>query len=1225
MTRRKFNADLAVAVDQPVKHVSHISKGDDDGQVDFTYANDALTAPLPIRMIALDIDGYPDSSGFLAYTDSEDVPQSLLDVLNALPDSTGSKSVLDSLRLLSRQLTAALQSDTAGEELGSDLEMTDMDADDGDEHSPVTSEEDEEDYDYNFDDDDNTTFGLESTMPRTSSGSGTKITTRLVEDLRKAKQAGFKIGLLTDPDNGASDGLFSLSLPIKTLCLPQETLEAWEIESSDYLVLLCRFDAGYPPLDTFAQLPPGSDIGMHFRFGACATFKPCYTSAISAFLSKASTDKGTTTTIDDDRDNHATTFRPLYVSNSIDMFMQSEFATLLKLRLDDHISWDAAKEKLDSMNKLAHVRANKKSPSGKEKKKKKAKQKKCAGADDEALVLASAPSVLNQDFVFEDPKVQDPIPSPASSPSSERSLPLIAMQFALRYFVKSTQYCMVCHRKSYEDFEAIKPYVCDEPLCLYQYLSLGFGPSIEHEIIRQPCVVDLLISFCYAALVGNRLREYPQGLGVKVPVLTPYCPPNVAEADSSASQLPYPTPKPSSSGQGGALPNLATSVRVPVRVRMSEGQLTFVDPKEQRDLQPGDMFVLTRPISVKKGDVAVPDGLAYHCRSKTLVFNGTPKTVDFDYLASSNQDPLVYLPAAVTATTTAAAQDLPDGEIFADMYLYEHDLDELPEQQQRKVLAMLLETLPPVRELRDLLQVSGSTLSGCQRISRPAAVLLRWVVASNRSLIVQIDDHPGLTGDEDGSNRSRDKEKLVGLDKGWIQFRFSQASPEKEQRFSRELQATKSGQSAHPTIFSWHGSALGNWHSIIRVGLDYKETLNGRAFGNGVYFSNLWSTSAGYCHSFGGSGSASSWPNSALRVSAAISLCEILNRKNDFVSANPYYVVPNVDWIQCRYLIVKVADAPDRKEAPAPLASKIPGISYVSQPEGSQAIGPKNIKVEIPVQALSRRRPQNQKLGVSSSRPIVIEDGDSDDESDDLDKFIQHREECRHGAESTKKSDVPSTSTASTLRETDFVPGTLDVSSLPKLPNPTWASGNSRKVLTREVGKLQKIQSQTPLGELGWYIDFENIDNMFQWIVELHSFDASLPLAQDMKTQGVTSIVLEIRFGREYPLSPPFVRVIRPRFRPFSERGGGHVTAGGAMCMELLTNSGWSPANSMESVLIQIRMALCNLEPFPARLASSGSSQADYGIFEAIEAYRRAASAHGWQIPKDLNETANGG
>jgi ubiquitin-conjugating enzyme E2 Q len=205
---------------------------------------------------------------------------------------------------------------------------------------------------------------------------------------------------------------------------------------------------------------------------------------------------------------------------------------------------------------------------------------------------------------------------------------------------------------------------------------------------------------------------------------------------------------------------------------------------------------------------------------------------------------------------------------------------------------------------------------------------------------------------------------------------------------------------------------------------------------------------------------------------------------------------------------------------------------------------------------------------------------------------------------------------------TRFRPGTLVVETLPRLPSPSWATDTGRKTMGKELIKLRKAQQETPLHELGWYMDIDNISNMFHWVVELHSFDPTLPLAKDMEARDVNSVVLEMRFGRQYPMTPPFVRVIRPRFLPFMQGGGGHVTAGGAMCMELLTNSGWSPANSMESVILQVRMALTNTEPTPARLQPTTLETSDYGILEALDAYKRAATAHGWSIPPDLEVTA---
>lgn len=119
-----------------------------------------------------------------------------------------------------------------------------------------------------------------------------------------------------------------------------------------------------------------------------------------------------------------------------------------------------------------------------------------------------------------------------------------------------------------------------------------------------------------------------------------------------------------------------------------------------------------------------------------------------------------------------------------------------------------------------------------------------------------------------------------------------------------------------------------------------------------------------------------------------------------------------------------------------------------------------------------------------------------------------------------------------------------------------------------------------------------------------------------MKAQDVTSLLMEIRFSENFPLAPPFIRVVYPRLLPFIQGGGGHVTGGGSLCMDLLTADGWSPAYTISAVLLQIRMAISNLEPKPARLASNWSTP--YSMQEAIDGFHRAAATHGWKLPQDL-------
>lgn len=68
------------------------------------------------------------------------------------------------------------------------------------------------------------------------------------------------------------------------------------------------------------------------------------------------------------------------------------------------------------------------------------------------------------------------------------------------------------------------------------------------------------------------------------------------------------------------------------------------------------------------------------------------------------------------------------------------------------------------------------------------------------------------------------------------------------------------------------------------------------------------------------------------------------------------------------------------------------------------------------------------------------------------------------------------------------------------LPPPVDASPMAVSSVQRELATMLKEQEKTKsLKELGWYMPPDFIgDNLFQWIVELHSFDPELPVAQDM-------------------------------------------------------------------------------------------------------------------------------
>ena len=418
---------------------------------------------------------------------------------------------------------------------------------------------------------------------------------------------------------------------------------------------------------------------------------------------------------------------------------------------------------------------------------------------------------------------------------------------------------------------------------------------------------------------------------------------------------------------------------------------------------------------------------------------------------------------------------------------------------------------------------------------------------------------------------------------------------------------------------------------------------------------------SGYPRGFYGTGTVQGWSNSILNIWSAVCLNEIVNAPKEFVSSSPYLVVDKLDWIQTRYLFVKVVGR-DVRTPPSLLGDK---VEYLKQdplfsPTGDlgmklqiPALGSKHReKVSSPVDAPSERPPRRRRArgaaashfgnssartgGLQTSPPSSPDRGapygnsmldsvlnliniDNDDarsdttETTDVMAYFSDEEEERGEPQSINNESTPLLCSGTDV--TLFQPNTHDISSVVLLPPPTYASPVGTRRLTADLRHLLSLQKKHPLGELGFYMNPSSISNVYQWHIELHSFPLDIPLSTDLAAKNLCSILLEFRFGPNFPISPPFVRVVRPRFLTFAQGGGGHVTAGGALCMELLTNSGWSAVSTMESVLLQIRMAITS-EVKPARLMPGAVR--DYAAGEARDAYLRACRAHGWEVPQDF-------
>jgi ubiquitin-protein ligase len=134
-------------------------------------------------------------------------------------------------------------------------------------------------------------------------------------------------------------------------------------------------------------------------------------------------------------------------------------------------------------------------------------------------------------------------------------------------------------------------------------------------------------------------------------------------------------------------------------------------------------------------------------------------------------------------------------------------------------------------------------------------------------------------------------------------------------------------------------------------------------------------------------------------------------------------------------------------------------------------------------------------------------------------------------------------------------------------------------------------------------------DNLYIWRVKLYFTDMSTTLAQDLAMHPThNDVELEFRFPTLYPCTPPFCRVVAPAFL----RGTGYVQPHGGLCMELLTGAGWTPANSMDAVCIQIHSFLVSGH---GRLDLAHVERSlNYTYDGAMRDLSAVVNAHGWDV-----------
>ncbi|KAL8994625.1 MAG: hypothetical protein Q9169_005447, partial [Polycauliona sp. 2 TL-2023] len=1036
---------------------------------------------------------------YMIYTTSESIP---LQLSTALED-VGTLDGCDVSQMLSRVAKTLDGADAGSQTNPLDLDDDAMDTDD----HLVDGSDPEADDDSGVDSDEIWSPGSPSNNASTKTGSSRSSdprnrsavlssNRRIRSDLRAVKQAGFRVGHLGGLIDNAQDCFVTVSIRVSKLGISEEAMQAWHLNPHQYFLLLIRYTAGYRSLDDLiASGKFHRSKEIVFRTGLSQHYKIPIDEAVGAFSQLKQKPGSAATTNGDETSGKGASkeLQPLFIGSPLQDLMNERLLAMINYRSAMGFGWAGAESfYVDNQgcNLLSENVVDNK-----------------YYAPESSSRAATLPKCVTDDHL--------------AAAVTKASLPLIAMQFALRHLVRCTEFCLVCHERVEADFEALKPYVCSKPLCLYQYMAFGFGPSIEHDIIAQPHVVDLLISFCYSSAFYGTLKNLPTGLALAAPA--PSLMPTRARMPYRSSSW---TPRGYESNQRAEEVNIIpTSQSRSYKAKFDHAHMELI-------LSPGEIVLFPNQwicVTVSPGTTSQ----RFHCRviealhptirlGPAVFVSDTSETQDYKPQnrtpASNIRGPGSSLldPTSMAVPTAPSPEATTTGKYpEVEFVVYDQNFDDLSFADKQYTTCMLLETLPGVLEMKSYLQSkSGKDMSLKEwqdRISPAAAGVLRWIIASNRSCIVEVDHLVN------GKNQASE-ERVTGM-QHWMQFRFAQGAPDKEQRFIQSIRDV-TGRQQYPSLYAWHGSPLHNWHSIVREGLHFQDTANGRAYGHGVYHATDVSTSIGYSGSYGYHGDNSStpspgtWPQSHLKMSQAIALNEIVNAPSQFVSQSPHLVVAQLDWIQTRYLFVKISNS-------VAFDTDVPPKEIYAQDPKFTPTGSNREKIVIPITAVSKsRRPltaESKKNGVKKIKIGNIVEADdcvilSDDtDVEDLRILIDDEEEG-----SGKKPVVPAKNNGHIAQpkpqeasKTDFVPGTLGPTSLPLLEPPLFATPMATKALQRELNGTLKIQDSSPAHELGWYINRELLNNMYQWIIELHSFESHLPLAKDLKAKDLKSVVLE--------------------------------------------------------------------------------------------------------------------
>ncbi|RMJ21648.1 ubiquitin conjugating enzyme, partial [Aspergillus sp. HF37] len=309
MSRKTFREDLAqVKALGSFERLSNVGRGDDDGSISFTYTLPSSTQTIDIQA-SVDASKYPSDHTYLVYSTTDSIPEEVSSVLERSYSFSAGLSIQQFLRTISERIDAATMGNQESVDSSADYDgassVDEMDLGDDDDGVSLVDDMDWED--------DNDSV-LSTVMDNQTA------VEEMRSDLRRAKAAGFRVGYL-----GSLTGtvIVSLSCRIGKMGISQEAMQAWDVRSKDFLVLLIRYPKGYRRFDRIPESTYGKEeLAIQMRIGLCDSYKPCLNSAVQAFVPDHIKDLAVSSAVAD------SVLRAVFIGKSIEDLLNSRLVSL---------------------------------------------------------------------------------------------------------------------------------------------------------------------------------------------------------------------------------------------------------------------------------------------------------------------------------------------------------------------------------------------------------------------------------------------------------------------------------------------------------------------------------------------------------------------------------------------------------------------------------------------------------------------------------------------------------------------------------------------------------------------------------------------------------------------------------------------------------------------------------------------------------------------------------